>query len=186
MDIFVNNGGYLQTKEIKYSRRLQYELSALVEAGDVICLRRGLYKHQDFAVLNHWQEISLMYPKAVICSESAALYHDLTTYVPTEVHLAIGQKSRIKVEDFPPVKLYYWADKYFNHHIAYNNGVKVYNIERTVCDIIRLKSQNDMEMVKEVCRAYLNRKDHNMNTILTIAKEIDAYDRVAKIYEILI
>jgi predicted transcriptional regulator of viral defense system len=185
-ELFKNKSGYLHSKDIKQRRILQYELSALVNSGEVTCLRRGLYKYDAVATLDHWQELSLLYPKAVLCMHSAALYHNLTTFVSSDVHLAIGQKSKMRVGAYPPIQLYYWADKYFKNHISHQEGVVVYNIERTVCDIIRLKSQSDMEIVKEVCQSYLLRKDQDMNKLLKIAKEIDAYPKVSKLFEILI
>lgn len=185
-ELMKQNKGYLHSKDIRHSRRMQYELQALREAGKVTRLRRGLYRHERYSVLDHWQEVSLMYPKAVLCLASAAAFYDLTTYQPPEVHLAIGNKDKMKVEDFPPVQLYYWPDKLYEQHIVIINGVKIYSIERTLCDLIRLQNQTGMDLVKEACQNYLSDKDKNINLLLKTAHEIDSYKQVSKLFEILI
>ena len=185
-ELFKQNKGYLHAKDIQQKRMLQYELQALHASGRVTRLRRGLYRHEDLATLDHWQEVSIMYPKAVLCMYSAASFYELTTYMPPAVHLAIGNKAKMKTEKFPPVQLYYWPDKYYMQHIVIINDVKIYSIERTVCDLIRLESQSGFDVVKEVCQNYLRRQDKNINLLMTTAREIDVYDKVTKLFEILI
>lgn len=185
-ELIKQNRGYLHSRDIQHSRRLQYELQALNKSGKLTRLRRGLYRHEELATLDHWQEVSLMYPKAVLCLTSAAAFYDLTTYQPPEVHMAIGQKAKMKVENFPPVQLYYWPDKFYKQHKVNINEVKIYSIERTVCDLIRLQNQPGLDVVKEACQNYLRREDKNINVLLTTAREIDVYTKVSKLFEILI
>lgn len=185
-ELFKQNKGYLLSKDLEQNRTLQYELKAMIISGEVEKLRRGLYKHIAIAKLDNWQEISLIYPKAVICMHSACAYYDLGTYMPHQVHLAISHKHKITLADYPPVQLYYWVERYYNKHITVKRGVKVYTLERTVCDIIKFETHTGMDMVKEVANAYLKRNDKNIDLLLKTAKEIDVYDKVRKVFEILI
>lgn len=184
--LFREHNGYLHSSDLQRNRQLYYHLQKMVESGVVLKLKRGLYKHPKYAMLNHWQEVSLMYPKAVFCMHSACSFYELTTYVPHTNHLAIENKQKMTLADFPPVKLYYWSENIFNQHITNQDGVRVYSLERTVCDAIKYDTQIGQDMVKEVVEAYLQRKDKNIELLLKKAQEVNAYNKVHQFFSILI
>ena len=51
------------------------------------------------------------------------------------------------------------------------NNVRVYDMERCICDIIRSKNRMDLEHVKYSIREYLKRKDKNLIKLSNYAKE---------------
>lgn len=181
-----HKNGYIFTKDAKGKRNLFNQLKQLMEEGSVEKLKAGLYKIPELATLDHWQEISLMYPKAVICLTSASAYYNLTTYLPHETHLAIRRKSKMKVEDYPPIQLYYWADLYFKQHVVHTDQVNIYSLERTVCDIIRIYRDSDVDLVKEVAQEYLNRSDKNLALLMKTASEIEVEEKVKEVFELMI
>ena len=75
----------------------------------------------------------------------ALAYYNLTTYKPWEISVAINRKSRVKVPDYPPVKLYYFSPGNFNAGIEKmkfgRNEVKIYCKEKTICDCMRYRKQ---------------------------------------------
>ncbi len=185
-ELFMENKGYLKTNSLHKNRKLQQELKEMLEKGEIECLKRGLYKHPEFAQLNHWQEISFIYPQAVFYFLSAAAYYNLTTYMPHTNHMAIERKRKITLATYPPVTLYYLSKDIFEQHTIIDDGVKIYTLERTVCDIIRLEKYAGKDVVKEVCNNYLLRHDKNIERLLKTAKDIKAYDKVYQIFSILI
>jgi hypothetical protein len=106
--------------------------------------------------------------------------------MPHQIHLAVAHKSRLRTAAFPPVKLYYWADKYFQQHIIQENGVNIYNTDRTVCDIVRLYEKTDPGMVKEVAQNYLGRPSRNLPLLMKTATEIDAKEKVYNVFKYLV
>ncbi|RFC54050.1 type IV toxin-antitoxin system AbiEi family antitoxin domain-containing protein [Brumimicrobium aurantiacum] len=181
-----HKNGYILTKDARGKRNLFNKLKQLMEEGVVEKLKAGLYKIPELATLNHWQEISLIYPKAIICLTSASSYYNLSTYMPHETHLAISRKAKMKIEDYPPVQLYYWPDVYYKQHIVNIDGVNVYSLERTVCDIVRTFRESDVDLVKEVAREYLKRKDKNLGLLMKTAGEISIENKVRGVFELLI
>lgn len=186
IELFKQHKGYLLSKDLGQNRNLQYAMKDMIARGEVEKLRRGLYKHNMLAELDNWQEISLIYPNAVICMHSACAYYNLTTYMPHQVHLAVSHNQKITLAPYPPVELYYRVDKYFKKHITVNNGVRIYTLERAVCDAIKFDTRIGLDMLKEVVNAYLRREDKQIELLLKTAKEIDAYEKVRKVFEILI
>ena len=74
--------------------------------------------------------------------------------------------------------VFYVDDKFYNIGITeaktpQGNKVKVYDVERCICDIIRSKKRMDIEHVKYVIKEYLKRKD---NDLIKLSKYADMFD----------
>ena len=58
------------------------------------------------------------------------------------------------------------------------NKIKVYDIERCICDIIRSKNRMDLEHVKYSIRAYLKRKDKDLIKLSKYAEKFGIKEEV--------
>ena len=67
------------------------------------------------------------------------------------------------------------------------NKVKVYDIERCICDIIRSKNRMDFEHIKHSVREYLKRKDKDLVKLSLYAEKLGVkevvMDYVSMMYE---
>lgn len=91
-------------------------LNNLLENGEIEHIKRGLYRWVDMenpagSIL---LDVAMAIPNGVICLQYALAYYELTTYKPWEISVAIGRKSKVKLPEYPPVKLYYFSPKVFN------------------------------------------------------------------------
>ena len=66
----------------------------------------------------------------------------------------------------------------------YGNKVRVYDIERCICDIIRSKNRMDLEHIKYSIRSYIKRKDKNINKLSEYAKKLGIKEEVMNYMEI--
>ena len=64
------------------------------------------------------------------------------------------------------------------------NKVKVYDIERCICDIIRSKKRMDSEHVKYSIREYLKRKDKELVKLSKYAEKMRVKDEVMNYMEV--
>ena len=64
------------------------------------------------------------------------------------------------------------------------NSLKVYNIERCICDIIRSKNRMDSEHIKYSIRAYLKSKDKDLVKLSNYAKKMGIKDEVMNYIEV--
>ncbi len=67
----------------------------MVDNGEVLMVKRGMYKHTLMANNNDWVEICRMVPNGVLCLFSAWHYYSLTTQVSLDYHMAIQHKSKL-------------------------------------------------------------------------------------------
>ena len=175
-ELFAKNKGYLTSKLIQGNRSLYYQLKAMLEAGKVIQIKRGLYRHIDFTEEANWGEVCKSAPQAVICLFSAWQFYELTTTISSFVHIAIPVRKKPVLADFPPTKIYFWSADYYEIgkiSTTYNEEqITIYDIEKSVCDAIRYRNKVGTEITSEVLRNYLKRKDRNLDKLTKYAENM--------------
>ena len=172
-EIFAKNKGYLTSKLIRGNRSLYYQLKTMLDAEKVVQIKRGLYRHINFAEEASWGDVCRIAPQAVICLFSAWRFYELSTQIPTEIHVAIPAKNKVLLPDYPPIKLYYWDKRFYETGIiqtTYNEDqITIYDIEKSVCDAIRYRNKVGIDITSEILRNYLKRKDRNLDILMKYA-----------------
>ena len=180
-ELFDKNNGYLTGKSIRGNRSLYYQLESLLKNGQVIKVKRGLYRHAETTKGNSWGELCKSLPQGVICLFSAWQYYNLSTSISPVVHLAIPVKTKYQLPVFPPVKLYYWTNRFYETGITvtrYNNEeIVIYNLEKSVCDSVRYRTKIGSEITSEVLKNYLKNNKRNIDKLMKYAENM----RISKV-----
>jgi predicted transcriptional regulator of viral defense system len=53
---------------------------------------------------------------------------------------------------------------------AFGNDIRTYNIERTICDIVRDRNNQDAAVVADALKKYTGRHDKDLNTLMKFAR----------------
>ena len=67
----------------------------------------------------------------------------------------------------------------------FGNKVKVYDLERSICDIIKFRKRLDLDMVKYSIKKYLKSNTRNMKKLLEYAEKLGIKDEVIDIVSLL-
>jgi len=158
-------GKFLITNE--FTKRNQwYQLKKMMEKGLISKVKRGVYYFGSGFIPDQHVEVARMIPDGVFCMFTAWQHYNLTVYNPPEFYVAIRKKQKIHLPAYPPVKLFYWIDKYYwlgiTEIIIDNHRVKIYDLERSVCDAVRFRNKVGIDMMSEILKNYLNRQDKNL------------------------
>lgn len=190
--IFESNGGYATTNEIERAGISRIYLSKLINEGFIERVKRGVYYWPNTTLTSHSGLVaaSLIVPKGVVCLLSALSYYELTTYNPRQIYIAIEREMKVKIANYPPIKLFYFAEKQYKAGIKKvrigKRIVKIYSEEKTICDCLKYKNQIGIDIFKESIKEYLRRNKRNIETLIRFAK-IDNVEKDMKTYlEILI
>lgn len=145
-----------------------YRINKLVENGTLIKLNNKTYENtqykgeeSDFAV------IAAYAPKGVFCMMTAARFHGLTTFLPDVVDVAIERNMKIStLPDWPSVKVWYFPRLRYETGVSSvtdNEGTyKIYDVEKTVADILYYRNKIGIEETKEILTNYLKRADRDL------------------------
>ena len=180
LKLFKQKKGIIKLQDLIKTNVNKYHLQKLVKTGEVERLKHGIYKLTDFQI-NEYLEISKLVPNGIICLFSAWNYYELTTYMPHEFHVAIEKKSKIKLPDYPPIKLYYWDNNSLatgKKNVKIDNfTISIFDLEKSVCDAVKFRNKIGKDTLNEILTEYLKRNDKNLDLLIKYSKKL----RVEKI-----
>lgn len=179
-------------QELKDKGLSYYKINQLVKQGILIKLNKNYYENTNF----DGEESDFYYayayvPNGVICLLSAAVYYNLSTYRPDAIDIAIPRKARVStLPEWPELKIYYFTDERFSAGAEIievgKNKFRIYDVEKTVVDIVFYREKIGIEETKEVLSNYLHRKDRNLNKLIRYAEMLKCEDTINKYLEVLI
>ena len=183
---------FFSMQELKKQGFSQYKVSKLVEEGRLIKLNKRYYENAGYC----GEESDFYYtqayaPNGVVCLLSAAGYYNLTTYIPDAVDVAIPRKAQIStLPDWPQMNVHHYTNERYELGIQKieegKNGFRIYDIEKTVVDIVFYREKVGIEETKEILINYLQRKDRNLNRLLKYAELMKCDKTMRQYLEVLI
>jgi hypothetical protein len=51
-------------------------------------------------------------------------------------------------------------------------GVKIYSLEKSVCDAVKFRNKISIDVMSEIIKSYLKRKDKNLNLLFQTSKKM--------------
>jgi predicted transcriptional regulator of viral defense system len=185
INIFNQNNGFANTKNFIENRIHNVYLKELIEKNEIVKVKRGLYKLSTVNISNELSDVSRILPKGIICLGSALSYYELTTYNPIEYHVAIYRKDKVILPDYPPIKLFYFSEKEYKTGISEIKDneitIKIYDMEKTICDCIRYRNKIGIDIMKESLNNYLSKKEKDITKLFKYA-EILRISKIVKQY----
>ena len=164
----------------------------MVKEGRLNKLNKSYYENTGY----HGEESDFYYaeayaPNGVICLLSAAVYYNLTTYIPDAIDVAIPRKAKIStLPDWPQMNVYHYTDARYELGVQKieegKNGFQIYDMEKTVVDIVFYREKVGIEETKEVLITYLQRKDRNLNRLLKYAELMKCEKTMRQYLEVLV
>ena len=152
-------------KELLKKGDTQYSIRNKISRGKLFLLEHGLYSDEKNPYVDEVY-ICKKYPNAILTGLSAFYIYGLTDHIPDRFYLSTEQHSfPIRRED---VSQSYQDSSFFSigkSKTKYEDGViVVYDLERTLIELVRLKEKYPPELYYEV-----------LNSFRKIKNELDFY-----------
>ena len=119
---------------------------------------RGLYRLPDAEATEHLTliESAKRVPHGVVCLLSALQFHGLTTQIPADLWLAIGEKAWRPKLEYPPLRVVYFSGKALTEgvetHVIQNVPVRVYSAAKTIADCFKYRNKVGLDVAMEALR----------------------------------
>ena len=172
-NIFRKNDGFLKSKDIVTRTQWRY-LCKMLNDNSVTKIKRGLYRFNDNSSTYQYAEIVNLIPEGVLCMYSTWLHYELSVQIPQCFHIAVEKSRKIVLPDYPPIKLYFWKQEYYElgieDQIIDGFSIKMYDLEKSVCDAVKFRNKIGMETTAEIIRNYLNLKERNFTKLMKYAQ----------------
>ncbi len=169
-----------------------YQISRLAEQRKLIRLNKSFYENADFSGnANDFYYVDAFVSGGVVCLMSAAVYYDLSTFRPESVDVAVPQKR--KISTFPKqisFTLHYFSDERFSLGVQNitegENSFKIYDMEKTVADVVSNRNKIGIEETKEILVNYLSSPQRNLNKLYRYAEKLSCLKTLKTYLEVLV
>lgn len=184
------NSGYITSKEASRLNINSTFLCNLVNAKQLERVVNGIYKLSDYPDDNLY--VLSNTSKNICYSHATALYlHNLSDRIPQILDVTVPYNYSGRLLNDSSVDLHYVKNDIFELGIieikTINNlTVKCYDLERTICDVIRDKDEIDKELYSKALKEYASSKDKNILKLIKYAKKLNVEKEVAELMEVLL
>lgn len=188
--IFKTNGGFITRQDVDDAGIPSWFLSDFVKRNSLTKVAPGYYAGDDF-IADDYFILQRRYPKYVFSGLSALYLLGLTDKIPTDLEVTAPQSyhpSRNRIDSLLVRKISNPAIYELGIREAktmFGNVVRVYDEERTICDVIKYRDKYDAEIFIKAIKLYVRKKNDQIK-LFEYAKKIGVEKRVYEVMEVVV
>ena len=190
LKIVEKNNGCITTKEVVNNGIDKKFLTNMVKKGTLIRISKGYYGLPNYIEDEYYKIASKS--KNVRFSLATALYlHNLSDRTPLLYNITLPNDYSGVLQKDKNVII-----SFVNRNILdlgaiemtspFGMKIKVYDIERTICDIIKNKNKIDGEIFSKALKEYARSKNKNLSKLTKYAKIMKIEKKVSEYMEVLL
>lgn len=168
------NGGVLQTREVARAGIPNIYLAKYVKQGKLERISHGIYLSPD--VLEDKMFVLQNRRKRIVFSHDTALYlHDLTDRDPLTYTVTVptGYNTKNLMLDGLTVfsiKMDLYRVGICTMKTSFCRPIQTYNMERTICDMVRSRNRMDSALLPNALKQYIRRKDKKIFLLMRYSR----------------
>lgn len=181
-EIVDQNDGILTMNLLEQNNIHRQYVKALVDEGYLEKVSRGVYVRSDKDV-NEFYIMGEQYKTGIFSHNTALYFYNLTDRTPFILDMTFPSNVR---PSNVLLNIHYINKE--RHQIGLvtkeledGSSIRIYNMERTICDIIRDRNKTDTQILNTALKEYMKRQDKNLNLLFEYAK-IFKISKILKMY----
>lgn len=168
------DGGVLKTSSVTAMGISKAALAQFISKNEYERVSLGIYLAPDA-----WRDdaylLQLRCPQVVFSHDSALFYHDLTDREPLQLTVTAKTGYNPTHLTSTGVKVFTIKKELYSMGIStaetsFGHQVNVYNMERTICDILRSRNSMETQVFQDALKMYAKRRDKNLQNLMDYAK----------------
>ncbi len=157
---------------------------------DLQQVAHGIYVSKE-AWIDAMYILHLRCGQAVFSHDTALFFHDLTDREPMQYAVTVKtgyNTSKLKSEGIQvySIKKELYELGLVKMKTPFGNEVYVYDMERTVCDIIRSRSTIESQAFQDALKQYARKQNKDLRLLMKYAKELHVEKILRKYLEVLL
>jgi len=184
------NKGIITTRDVESLGVHRKILNRLIEEGIIERIASGIYIAIE-AIEDTYFTTQVICKKGIFSHETALYFHDLSDRTPIKYQLTIPSGYNTKLLKDKKYKFFYMKQELYELGITetvtpYGKTIKLYDIERTICDIVRNKSKIESTLFVDAMQRYVERKDRDFIKLNEYAEKFKIEEEIRKYIEVLL
>ncbi len=189
-DMLGRQSGIVTTAQVSAAGIPRHYLSKMVTKNLLRKVARGIY-----AVPEAWEDemflLQYKYSKGIFSHETALYIHGFTDRAPTRFvmtfpygyHAESIASTNIRMKKV--VKSIYELG-IVERTTTFGNKMRLYDLERTLCDIVKGNNSCDIQIVNQAMKRYALSKEKNISRLLQYAERLRVKPKILAYMEILL
>ena len=191
LDELVEKGnGYLLTYQVLKNGISKPTLADYVNKRNMERVAQGVYLVED-AWKDELYILHLSNSRIIFSHETALFLHELMEREPKDISVTVRagynashlRKKGIRVYQVKPEIEELGV---LNIQTGFGNTVRAYDMERTICDVIRYKEAMDVQVFQYAMKEYMGSTHKNLNHLMTYAKKLHIDSAVRTYTEVML
>lgn len=189
-EILKNNNGIVTTTQITEAGIPRRCLSSMVDSGVIYRVDRGIY-----ALPETWEDelffMQYRFSKGVFSHETALYLHGMTDRTPIRYTMTFPfgyNTSNVKKNNI--IAKSSSKDTYELGIITMSspagNPINVYDIERTLCDIVKGRHRSDIQVINQAMKTYAGSMDKDIAKLMSYADQFRVKPKILRYMEVLL
>lgn len=190
LQLVQKNDGYITTKEVVDNGLNKMALKRLCDGGMLERVSTGYYTLPNMINDEYYKIISKS--KNAIFSYTTALFlHNLSDRTPLYFDVTVPCGYGGVLQEIETVSLHYVDNSVLNIGMEiikspFGMNIKCYDVERTICDIIKDKKNMDKEIYSKALKWYVERKDKDLLKLVKYSKILKIEKEVVEIMQVIL
>ncbi len=184
------NNGIVTTTQVTEAGIPRRCLRSMVDSGIIYRVERGIY-----ALPEVWEDemffMQYRFSKGIFSHETALYLHGMTDRTPIHYTMTfpfgyntgsvkkngiVAKLSKKETYELGIIKI----------SSPVGNTIKVYDIERTLCDIVKARHRADIQVINQAMKTYASSKGKDIAKLMSYADQFHVKPKVLKYMEVLL
>lgn len=184
------NNGIVTTTQVTEAGIPRRCLRAMVDSGIIYRVERGIY-----ALPEVWEDemffMQYRFSKGIFSHETALYLHGMTDRTPIHYTMTFpfgyntgSVKKNGIVAKLSKKETYELGIIEISSPVG--NTIKAYDIERTLCDIVKARHRADIQVINQAMKTYASSKGKDIAKLMSYADQFHVKPKVLKYMEVLL
>lgn len=189
-DLLKNNNGIVTTAAVQASNISKPYFMDYVQKNGMKKLAHGIYASED-TWPDEFQLLQLHYPKIIFSHEAALYLNGMAEREPDPVSVTVPSGYHSSKMESSDIKVYRVAKDKFELGLTERETptgsiVRCYNLERTLCDMLRSRNSVDYQELISAFKSYVKRKDRNIPLLMRYGETFHITNKLRPYMEVLL
>ena len=189
-ELIKQKNGIITTKDVTNAGIPRIYISKYVDENKIERFDRGVYVSEDSFTDNMYM-LQCKFKQAVFSHDTALFLHDLTDREPLQYAVTVKSGYNTVNIKNTGTKVYMVKKELYELGLTtlqtpFNHSVKAYDMERTICDIVRNRKNIEIQTFTDALKMYVRRKEKNLPQLMRYAQEFRVQSILRKYLEVLL
>lgn len=190
LELAQTHGGLVTTAQVVDAGIPRARISDMVKSDELARVQRGVYCLPD-AWEDEFLAAQLRFPKGIFSDGTALYLLGYTDRTPYKLSMTFPRSYRATKVREAGIEVRTCADDVLGLGLTtlktpYGNEVEGYDLERTLCDMLRGRQDVDVQMLNPAMRRYVKNDSKNIQKLLEYASALGVERKMRNYLEVLL